>query len=156
MREIVTMDAVIPKLGAGDRDAVIAELLDKLIEAGKLDSSLREEVLGRILDRESKGSTGFGRGVAIPHVKHPDIKGVSAGIGVSPEGIDFHALDKQPVYSVFLLMSPEGDPEIHLRAMEQIFTNLSKDSFRRFLRQAETVEDVQMLLDDADNGRLPS
>ena len=71
-------------------------------------------------------------------------------IGISPSGVEFNALDKQPVYSIFLLLSPEDKPEEHLDAMEAIFGNLSHETFRRFLRQAETVDDVLTLLQEAD------
>lgn len=63
-------------------------------------------------------------------------------------------LDKQPVYSVFLLLSPEDQPEDHLHAMEVIFKNLSKDTFRRFLRQATSAEEVRTLLVEADEQQL--
>lgn len=156
MREIVNSGAVVVPLGSNERDGVIGELLDRLIEVGAVDGDLRSTLLDRILDREAKGSTGFGRGVAIPHVKHDRIPDLSAAVGVSKEGVDFNALDKQPVFSIFLLVSPESEPETHLRAMEAIFSNLSKDAFRRFLRQSESSEDVLTLMADADNQRLPS
>ncbi len=72
-------------------------------------------------------------------------------IGNSQEGIDFKALDREPVYSVVLLLSPEDQPENHLDAMEAIFSSLSQDTFRRFLRQATSVEDVITLLGESDN-----
>jgi mannitol/fructose-specific phosphotransferase system IIA component (Ntr-type) len=77
-----------------------------------------------------------------------------AAVGLSQRGLDFRALDNQPVYSVFLLVSPEDRPEEHLHAMEVIFKNLSKDTFRRFLRQATTVAEVQTLLTEADGQHL--
>ncbi|MEO0716175.1 MAG: PTS sugar transporter subunit IIA, partial [Planctomycetota bacterium] len=76
--------------------------------------------------------------------------------GVSATGVDFDALDKQPVYTVFLLLSPEDHAEEHLQAMEVIFRNLSKETFRRLLRQATTREDVVELLDEADGSTLAS
>ena len=156
LSDIVHSDAIVTDLGASDRDAAIKRLLDAAIEAGAADAEIRDELLASILDRESKGSTGFGRGVAIPHVKHERIREVKAAVGVSDQGIDFNALDKQPVYSIFLLLSPQDEPETHLRAMEVIFTNLSKETFRRLLRQAGSRDDVLTLLDDVDNQRLPS
>ena len=75
---------------------------------------------------------------------------------ISRNGVDFNALDKQPVYSVFLLVSPEDRPEEHLQAMELIFKNLSKETFRRMLRQAASADDVRQLLTDADNMALPA
>ena len=72
-------------------------------------------------------------------------------IGNSVEGIDFKALDREPVYSVIMLLSPEDQPECHLDAMEAIFSSLSQDTFRRFLRQANNTEDVLTLLTETDN-----
>jgi mannitol/fructose-specific phosphotransferase system IIA component (Ntr-type) len=79
---------------------------------------------------------------------------MAAAIGLSPTGVDFNALDKQPVFSIFLLLSPEDRPEDHLQAMEVIFKNLSKETFRRFLRQATTTEEVLTLLEEADGQQL--
>jgi len=79
---------------------------------------------------------------------------MTAAIGLSDKGVEFNALDKQPVYSVFLLLSPEDRPEEHLQAMEVIFKNLSKDTFRRFLRQAATIDEIRTLLEEADNQLL--
>lgn len=154
LTEIVVPGAIIPELAATERDEVIRELVDGLISSGAADESIREELMKRLLDRERKGSTGFGRGVAVPHVKHSSVKKMSAAIGLSPQGVDFSALDRQPVYSVFLLLSPENSPEEHLQAMEVIFKNLSKDTFRRFLRQASSVEEVTTLLEEADSQQL--
>jgi len=104
--------------------------------------------------RERKGSTGFGKGVAVPHVKVDGVEEMGAAIGLSEPGIEFNSLDKQPVHSVFLLLSPSDDPERHLRAMEVIFGYLSQDRFRRFLQQSSDAEDVWTLLEDADHERL--
>jgi mannitol/fructose-specific phosphotransferase system IIA component (Ntr-type) len=53
-----------------------------------------------------------------------------------------------------MLLSPKDQPEEHLQAMEVIFKNLSKENFRRFLRQAGSVEDVTTLLEEADTQQL--
>lgn len=151
---LVKDGAIVAQLASKERDEVITELLDALIAAGAVDAGLRDELIRCVLDRERKGSTGFGKGVAVPHVKHASITEMNAAIGLSAGGIDFNALDKQPVYSVFLLLSPEDKPEDHLHAMEVIFKNLSKDTFRRFLRQATTSAEVRTLLGEADDQQL--
>jgi len=79
---------------------------------------------------------------------------MAAAIGISPGGIEFNSLDKQPVYTIFLLLSPQSRPEEHLQAMEVIFKSLSKETFRRTLRQAEDAQKIHDLLDDADNHRV--
>lgn len=154
LTEIIKPDAIRVPLQGSDRDAVIAELIDALIASGAADTGIRDELLEKVLERERKHSTGFGRGVAVPHVKHPSIDGMTAAVGISSNGIDFNSLDKQPVYTVFLLLSPQSRPEEHLQAMELIFKNLSKDTFRRELRQADSAEKIHALLDDADHHRV--
>jgi PTS system fructose-specific IIA component/PTS system nitrogen regulatory IIA component len=148
--DIVVRDAIIPNLEATERNDAINEIVDALVEAGAVTTELREEFVRSIIKREERGSTGFGHGVAVPHVKHTSVSKMAVAVAVSQHGIDFNALDKQPVYSVFLLLSPEDRPEDHLDAMEAIFGNLSQPTFRRFLRQATSVEDILTLLEEAD------
>lgn len=154
LSEIVPPGGIVVGLKASERGEAVGEILDALVSAGLVEADLRKALLESVLERERRGSTGFGKGVAVPHVKHDRIGRLIVGIGVSEHGVDFSALDKQPVYAVFLLLSPSGSPEDHLRAMEVIFKNLSQPKFRALLRRAATVDDVRSLLEDADNQRL--
>lgn len=149
--DIVVEEAIIPELKATTRDGVITELIESLVAAGCVTEDQQDEFIKAIIRRENKGSTGFGHGVAVPHVKHPDIKTMHIAVGNSPDGVDFKALDREPVYSIVLLLSPEDQPENHLDAMEAIFSSLSQDTFRRFLKQAKCTEDVITLLTETDN-----
>ena len=153
LRDFIVADAVIPELKAHDRDGVLKELVGALAAAGALPTSAVDEVVASLVKREQNGSTGFGKGVAVPHVKHPKVQQMAGTIGRSAAGIDFAALDHQPVYSVFLLLSPENQPQQHLQAMNIVFSNLQKDIFRRFLRQVPTREAIIDLLDEADQGK---
>jgi len=148
--EIVVKKAIIPNLVATKRDAAIAEIIDSIVEAGALSPELRDEFVKAVIKRENRGSTGFGHGVAVPHVKHAAITKMAVAVAVSDAGVDFNALDRQPVYSILLLLSPEDQPEEHLDAMEAIFGNLSQETFRRFLRQAGTAKEILTLLAEAD------
>ena len=151
LMDIVAKDAIIPELKATNRDGVISEMVDALVNSGCVKEEQRDEFTKAIIRRENKGSTGFGHGVAVPHVKHTDITTMHIAIGNSIEGVDFKALDREPVYSIVMLLSPEDQPENHLDAMEAIFSSLSQDTFRRFLRQANSAEDVLTLLEETDN-----
>lgn len=155
LTEIVAPDAVVAELESTERDDVIAEMIDALVQAGAADAEHRDALVAAVLERERKGSTGFGRGVAVPHVKHPGVTKMAAAVGRSSKGVDFSALDRQPVYSVVLLLSPGSSPEDHLKAMEVIFKSLGNETFRRFLRQATTREDIIELLHEADHQKLP-
>jgi mannitol/fructose-specific phosphotransferase system IIA component (Ntr-type) len=153
LKDFIVADAVVSELVANDRDGVLRELVGQLSKTGALPESSVEEVVSSLIKREQNGSTGFGKGVAVPHVKHPKVKQMSGTIGRSATGIDFAALDHQPVYSVVLLLSPENQPQQHLQAMNIVFSNLQKDMFRRFLRQAGTKQAILDLLEEADQGK---
>ena len=153
LRDFIVTEAVVPELRAADRDGVIRELVGSLASAGALPADAVDEVVAALIKREQNGSTGFGKGVAVPHVKHPKVQKMAGTIGRSVNGVDFAALDHQPVYSVVLLLSPENQPQQHLQAMNIIFSNLQRDMFRRFLRQSTTREGIIELLDEADQGK---
>jgi len=148
--DYVCFEALIPKLQAKNRDGAIAELVSALDKAGRIGKANREEIIKAMIKRENEASTGMGKGVAVPHVKHPAVKNVVAAIGQSSAGIDFSSLDKQPVYSVILLVSPVDNPDKHLQAMENVFRHLQQEKFRKFLRQSQTVEDIKDLIEEAD------
>jgi PTS system nitrogen regulatory IIA component len=153
LKDFIVSDAIVADLQADDRDGVIRELVTSLASAGALPEDAVEDVIAALVKREQNGSTGFGKGVAVPHVKHPKVKKMAGTIGRSAVGIDFSALDHQPVYSVVLLLSPENSPQQHLQAMNIVFSNLQKDMFRRFLRQSDTAPKIVELLDEADQGK---
>ncbi len=148
--DFVCFEAVIAELKANDRDGVIAELVSALDKAGRLGKGNSEEITKAVIKREKEASTGMGKGIAVPHVKHPAVKDVVASIGLSSTGIDFSALDKQPVYSVILLVSPADDPDKHLQAMENVFKHLQEEKFRKFLRQSRSPQQIEELLIEAD------
>ena len=81
--EFIVKDAIIPELKAHDRDGVIRELVQALAKSKALAEKDVDAIVKAIIDREKHGSTGFGKGVAVPHVKHPALKKRSAAIGRS-------------------------------------------------------------------------
>ena len=150
LRDFVCFEATITELQASDRDGAIAELVSALDKTGRLGKGKCEQIIKEVIKREKEASTGLGRGVAVPHVKHKAVKDVIAVIGQNGAGIDFLALDKQPVYSVILIISPADEPDKHLQAMESVFKHLQQDRFRKFLRQCRTPEQIEDLLNEAD------
>src|ERR1700760_4470520 len=153
LKEFIISKAIVPEIAAKDRDGAIRELVQALAAADALPADAVDEVVAALIKREQNGSTGFGKGVAVPHVKHAKVKKMAGTIGRSGSGIDFSALDHQPVYSIVLLLSPDNQPQHHLQAMNIVFSNLQKDMFRRFLRQSTTSDAIVDLLDEADQGK---
>jgi mannitol/fructose-specific phosphotransferase system IIA component (Ntr-type) len=152
LSDIVCFDGIVAQLKSKQRDDVIRELVGALGKSGKIPKDSVDTIAKAVIKRENEASTGIGKGVAVPHVKYSAVKDPLAVIGCSADGLDFVSLDKQPVYSVILLISPTDNPDKHLQAMETVFRNLQKDDFRRFLRQAQSVEEIREIILDADGG----
>jgi mannitol/fructose-specific phosphotransferase system IIA component (Ntr-type) len=148
--DFVCFEAIIPELSSTVRDSAIAELVSALSKAGRLKRSQCEGIIKAVIKRENEASTGMGKGVAVPHVKDGSLKEVVAAVGRSSVGIKFASLDKQPVYSVILLLSPADKPDKHLQAMEMVFKNLQNEQFRKFLRQSQSAAEIRDLLREAD------
>lgn len=150
LSDFVIPEAVIPDLQSTDRNGVIRELVNSLATCLSFSEEDATAISKAVIQRENQGSTGFGKGVAVPHVKHPAVKRIAAAIGRSSAGVDFAALDRAPVYIVVLLLSPPDNPDQHLASMENIFRHLQRDNFRRFLRQASTKDEINELINEAD------
>lgn len=151
LRDFMVRDALVPQLKSRSRDETIRELVEALSAAGRIMPAHVEDIISKLVERESQGSTGIGKGIAVPHIKHTSISEIVGTIGINGEGIDFNSLDKAPVYSVLLLLSPPNNPDQHLEAMENLFSHLQRDRFRKFLRQASTREALVDLIMEADD-----
>ncbi len=150
LSEFFDKHSIIAELESTDRRGVIKELVNSLATSGAISSKDVEAVTKAVVQRENQGSTGFGKGVAVPHAKPSSVKRVVATIGRSSVGVDFAALDRAPVYTVVMLLSPPSEADNHLAAMTNIFRHLQNDHFRRFLRQADSAEKIADLIDEAE------
>ena len=149
-REFIQSDAIVASLRSTDRDGAIRELVTAMGASGAISPDAVESIVTAMIAREKSGTTGFGRGVAAPHCKLPQISSVAGTVGLSAQGINFNALDGKPVYAIFMLLSPQGQDQQHLQAMEVIFRSLKEDTFRKLLRQADNRQKLVDLLDEAD------
>ena len=154
--DFICGEAINAQLAADDKETVIAQMVDALVSAGKVSGDDRDGIVAAVMNREELGSTGIGRGVAVPHTKHPSVDKLVGTVAVSEEGVDFDSLDGEKVQLFFLLISPPDQPSEHLRALENISRKLRDDTFCRFLKQSKTAADVQQLLEEADNNQFVS
>ncbi|MCA9104798.1 MAG: PTS sugar transporter subunit IIA [Pirellulaceae bacterium] len=154
--DFVKAEAIRAEIAAQDKEGVIRELVGSLVESGLLDADSQASIVEAIMKREELGSTGIGRGIAVPHTKHPSVDRLVGTVGVSQEGVDFKSLDGEKVHLFFLLVSPPDRPGDHLRALENISRQLRDETFCRFLKQSKTSEDIQQLLEEADNNQFVS
>jgi len=154
--DFVAREAVIAGLTADSKEAVIRSLVQSLQSVGKVPGAEYESIVKAILKREELGSTGIGRGVAVPHTKHPSVDRLVGAVAISHEGVDFQSLDGEKVYLFFLLVSPPDRPGDHLRALEHVSRQLRDDTFCRFLKNAQAPADILLLLDEADQNQFGS
>jgi PTS system fructose-specific IIA component/PTS system nitrogen regulatory IIA component len=112
--------------GIRTKSQAIAAILDRLIETDGPAAGLREDILAAILEREELGSTGIGRGVAVPHAKCDGISRLFGAVAEFPAGVDFESLDRRPVRVVYLIVSPKNRPAEHLRILESIAQHLRR------------------------------
>jgi len=114
-------------LEAEDKDEAFEELVDAFCQASHLD--IREDMLDAIREREQKMSTGVHKGIAIPHGKTAAVDNVYGVLGISRQGIDYDALDGQPVYILFMLLIPQAETETHLRILKRLAELLEDPQF---------------------------
>jgi PTS system fructose-specific IIA component/PTS system nitrogen regulatory IIA component len=148
MSHFVVKDAIIPALTSVTRDGVIREMVHSLHAAGQFLNTDTEDVVRAVLRREQLGSTGIGRGIAIPHSRHAAVSQLVGTIGLSKaEGkIPFDSIDGEPVDIVVLLISPQDRPGDHLRALENVVQTLRDDEFCASLRACQTRDEVWALI----------
>src|SRR6266446_8976964 len=115
MTDFVVREAIVPELTATTKEGVIREMVNSLGSAGQRKVPETEDIVRAVLKRELLGSTGIGRGVAIPHTKHNSVERLLGTVALSRAGVPFDSLDAEPVHVFVLLISPQDRPGDHLR-----------------------------------------
>ncbi len=154
--DFICTESISASLVAEDKESVIKELITSLVSASRVSEDDRDSIISAVMKREELGSTGIGRGVAVPHTKHPSVDRLIGTVAISGQGVDFDSLDGEKVQLFFLLISPTDRPGDHLRALENISRQLRDDTFCRFLKNAKTTADIRQLLEEADNNQFVS
>ena len=146
LSEIVGADHIVPELKASDRWAALDELVDKLVSSGAVDASHCDSIIDAVKKREKSMSTGIGFGIGIPHAATDSINSVVGALGRSRVGIDFEALDNQPVNLVVLFLVPQGQFQKHLNTLANIAKLLHNREFRESIENAPDAEAIQRII----------
>ena len=146
--DILTKDQILTDLQATDRWAAIDELINNLVATGKIQAEHRDAIAAVVKKRETSMSTGIGFGIGIPHASTDLIKEVVGALGRSRKGINFDALDNQPVNLVMLFLVPQGQFQKHLHTLANIAKLLHKAEFRQALDQAPDAEGMLKVIKD--------
>jgi PTS system fructose-specific IIA component/PTS system nitrogen regulatory IIA component len=141
---------IVADLVATRKEDAIPEMVSRLCESGTLPKTQAPGVEKAILRREELGSTGIGKGVAVPHAKVAGVKGVLGAFARSKTGVEFNSLDGQPVFLIFMLVSAPDTVEPHLEALRKITALLKDEDICSFLRRAKDRDEMAGLLREAD------
>jgi len=136
--DILSPQQVLSDMKASTRWEAIDELISQLIESARIKPENREAITAVVKKRENSMSTGIGFGIGIPHASTDLIYEVVGAFGRSKKGINFDALDNQPVSLVMLFLVPQGQFQKHLHTLAKIAKLLHKKEFRQALEEAPT------------------
>jgi mannitol/fructose-specific phosphotransferase system IIA component (Ntr-type) len=136
LADILSPAQIIPELRATNRWEAIDELIDNLVTTGKIKAEHREAITAVVRKRETSMSTGIGFGIGIPHASTDLIYEVIGALGRSKTGVNFDALDNQPVNLVMLFLVPQGQFQKHLHTLAEIAKLLHRKEFRKALEDA--------------------
>lgn len=134
--ELVDLD-----LKGKNREEILVEL-SKLLEKSPNIVGKENDIYKALVDREKLGSTGIGKGVAIPHAKTESVTGLTVAFGVSRDGIDFNSLDKEEVHLFFVFASPDKDSQIYLKVLARISRLIREEEFRENLFNCKTPKEI--------------
>jgi fructose-specific phosphotransferase system IIA component len=146
--DILSKEQIITDLQAANRWEAIDELIKNLVTTGKIKQEHYEAIAAVVKKRESSMSTGIGFGIGIPHASTDLIYEVVGALGRSKKGINFDALDNQPVNLVMLFLVPQGQFQKHLHTLANIAKLLHRAEFRQALEQAPTADAMLQIIRD--------
>ena len=152
--EILSVRSAIVGLQGETKDEIIEELVSSL-EVGAAITD-RDKVLEAVLEREKIMSTGIGDGIAIPHGKSDAVVELAAALGIHKRGVDFEALDGEPAFVFFLLVSPANVSGPHIKALARISRMLKNDSFKKKLIEAEAAEQILGVIEEEEKNHPPA
>lgn len=146
--ELLSPETIYVELKAQTKKDALQELCQILSDAGKLKDP--QKMVQVLVDREALGSTGIGQGIAIPHGKYDGATAQVAALGISRRGVDFDALDGEPVHIIFLLIAPLDAAGNHLKALAKISRLLKDKFFRQALRDAKSADEILSIIREED------
>jgi nitrogen PTS system EIIA component len=148
--ELLPENSILFQLDAQNRDDVLSEILTRVQENGILEDGSFDEISNKLIEREELGSTGVGNGIAVPHTKHKQFSKPILCIARSTKGVNFGALDGEPVFLFFMLLSPDKNATDHLKALTFISTALRDEFFCKFLKNSASEEEMLDIVNEMD------
>jgi mannitol/fructose-specific phosphotransferase system IIA component (Ntr-type) len=142
-------DAIVTELKASTKEEAIRELLDVAVARGLIEAKNEDEVAQGILERERRGSTGLGDGIAMPHIKECAVVKQLCGVfGRSKSGVAFDAVDGKKVTLIFMILGAKGTNAEHIAILKKLGGLRQNEHFLRFLREAKDKEAIAEVIEE--------
>ncbi len=140
LADLMTKEVIKVPLESKGKFDIITELINIIDEAGYLKD--KNAALEAVISRENQGSTGLAEGIAVPHAKTDAVSHVVVALGISPEGIDFEAVDGKPSHLFFLMLAPPSQAGRHVEILAEIARLCKSPGVLKELKNASTAEDA--------------
>lgn len=148
IRDLLAPESICLNGAAADKKDVLNQMVDLMEKSGKV--SDKENYLAAVFAREEEGTTGVGDGIAIPHGRCTGVNKPGLAAMVLPQGVEYEALDDEPVNLIFLIAAPEGAGNVHITILSKLSMMLMDDTFTESLRKAKSVEEFLNIIDAAE------
>ena len=148
IRDLLAPESICLNGAAADKKDVLNQMVDLMAKSGKV--SDKENYLAAVFAREEEGTTGVGDGIAIPHGRCTGVNKPGLAAMVLPQGVEYEALDDEPVNLIFLIAAPEGAGNVHITILSKLSMMLMDDTFTESLRKAKSVEEFLNIIDAAE------
>ena len=132
----------------GSKNEALDQMVDLMARSGKINDL--EAYRRQVYLREEESTTGIGDGIAIPHGKCDAVTRPGLAAMVVREGVEFDALDGEPVNLIFLIAAPNTEDNVHLDVLSKLSVLLMDEKFVEDLKNAKTVDDFLQIVDAAD------
>lgn len=143
LTDLIPRRAILPDLKAKDKKSAIQELVQAVRKAHENEKFSVPDIVEAIVAREKTGSTGIGSGVGIPHAKVEGVRGLVGAFGRVQPGLDFNAVDGEPVQLIFVILAPPSQSEAYLQILRKLMGAIKRQNFVKFLKTVKTAKDIE-------------
>ncbi len=149
INELLSKQAIALNVSVSSKMEAIDYMTGLMERAGNLYD--REGYKQGVLAREEEGTTGIGEGIAIPHSRCAAVKKAGLAAMIVKDGVDYEALDDEPVELIFMIAAPEGGGNVHIDALSRLSTMLMDEDFKNTLLTAKTPDEFIQIIDEKDD-----
>ena len=141
-------ETIVTDYNPTNRWDIIKYLVNLLVKNGQLPEELSESITKALIEREKSMSTGIGKGIAIPHCVIDQIEEPKIAMAFLPKGINFEAIDDEPVQIIILLLSPKSKMQLHVKNLAAIAKFMNNDQLKDKLLSLKNSTEIKKFISE--------